>query len=289
MIDERQATYIGPLDPLEFSISEQTQAQYLEALEDYHLRYVLGQHAMPPMIHPGILLGYSNATRSPSFEGPNTQWVHLREHTTFRAAARLADKLIVRWRVEEHKEWLGRLLTRVSCTVSRDDGTRILDRDMWGLHSSPRAGQQQVTAGSQQDSGPERPTEGRLSLNPASWQIPGRQKRITGERIKLFSGGKAQNLHTSDAIAREAGLPSAVASAAQGMGYLCEFMIDNLGEGWLAGGSWTLTFRRPIFADDEVSAFGRLANVGPTACTIELRLVNQHGTATATGTASCHR
>src|SRR5438876_683557 len=103
-----------------------------------HLRYVLGHREMPPLVHPGILLGYSNATRSPSFEGPNTQWVHLRERTQFRAAARLGDRLIVRWQVEEHKEWLGRRLTRVSCVLSRDDGKQVLDRIMWGLRSSPQ-------------------------------------------------------------------------------------------------------------------------------------------------------
>jgi hypothetical protein len=37
--------------------------------------------------------------------------------------------------------------------------------------------------------------------------------------------------------------PAPVASAARGMGFLCEFMIDNPGVEWLSGGSWVLTFR----------------------------------------------
>jgi acyl dehydratase len=87
-------------------------------------------------------------------------------------------------------------------------------------------------------------------------------------------------------------LPAPVASAAQGMGYLCEFMIDNLGEEWLTGGSWVLTFTKPIFPGDQVCAFGRLRNVEPTErgaqCTVDVHLVNQHGTTVTKGTATGH-
>lgn len=293
-MEQQLPTYVGPLEPFEFTVSDQVQGQYLEALEDYHLRYVLSHQSIPPVIHPGILLSHSNATRSPSLNGPNTRWIHIREQSHFTASARLTDGLVARWRIEEHEPWFGRALTRVSCAVTRRDGVVVLERIMWGFRSSaeqPISPESRFARLSSEDSltpscaGP--PT-----LDPADLEMPGKLKRPTAERIRLFSGWAARNLHTDDQIARAAGLPAPVASAAQGMGYLCEFMIDNLGEGWLTGGSWVLTFKKPIFPGDQICAFGRLRNVEPTEygaqCTVDLQLVNQHGATVTKGTATGH-
>ena len=301
-MEQQLPTYVGPLEPWEFTVGAQVQAQYLEALEDYHLRYLLGHEGIPPVIHPGILLSHSNATRSPSFTGPNTRWIHLREQTHFIAFPRLGDTLIVRWRIEEHEPWLGRVLTRVSSTVTRCDGQVILERIMWGFRSStqrpipPMAGRAQGGEAAESGHPGAAPTgPGRSSapidLDPSDWEIPGKTKQLTTERIRLFSGRAAQNLHTDVQIAHEAGLPAPVASAAQGMGFLCEFMIDNLGVQWLSGGSWVLTFRKPVFPGDRVHALGRLRHVEPTQegaqCTIDLQLVNQRGITVTQGTATC--
>lgn len=264
-MEQQLPTYVGPLEPFEFTVSDQVQGQYLEALEDYHLRYVLSHQGISPVIHPGVLLSHSNATRSPSFGGPNTRWIHMREQTHFTASARLTD------------------------------GVVALERIMWGFRSSAERpippGSRYVRPGSA-DSFPPSRTAKPSTLEPADWELPGKLKRPTAERIRLFSGWAAQNLHTDDQIAKAAGLPAPVASAAQGMGYLCEFMIDNLGEEWLTGGSWVLTFTKPIFPGDQVCAFGRLRNVEPTErgaqCTVDVHLVNQHGTTVTKGTATGH-
>jgi acyl dehydratase len=102
----------------------------------------------------------------------------------------------------------------------------------------------------------------------------------------LFSGPTAHNLHTDEQVAKDAGLPAPVASATQGMGYLCEFMIDNLGEQWLSGGSWELSFRRPVFPGDQVSALGRMTRPGGNQYTVDLLLVNQQGIRVTQGTAT---
>lgn len=281
MTEQIPTTYVGPLEPFEFTISEQVQSQYLEAMEDYHLRYLLAPAGRTPLIHPGILLSYSNATRSPSFGGPNTRWIHLREQTHFCAPARLSQPLVTDWRVEDHEPWFGRTLARVCSTISTCDGTRVLERTMWGLRS---AADRPVTAEDQQS----RPDTADLAV----WRMSGRRKTMTIERMKLFSGWKAQNLHNDGAIARDAGLPAPVASAAHGMGYLAEFMLDNLGADWLSGGSWVLTFRRPMLPDDQIEAAGRLRNVEPTPggaqCALDVRLINQHGTVITKGSATGH-
>ncbi len=66
-MEQQLPTYVGPLEPFEFTISDQVQGQYLEALEDYHLRYVLSRQGIGPVIHPGILLSHSNAA-------PGARW-----------------------------------------------------------------------------------------------------------------------------------------------------------------------------------------------------------------------
>ena len=269
---------------------------YLEALEDYHIRYVMGRSKARPIVHPGILLSHSNATKSPSFGGPNTHWIHMREETRFVGCARLDDEIVVRWQIEEHEPWFTRSLTRVSCLVTRHDGLLILSRLMWGFRTSAR--RPIPTEGVQASLDPAGATpppdvRSRASLTPVGWVIPGRQKQLTAERMKLFSGWTAQNLHTDDRVAREAGLPAPIASATQGMGYLCEFMIDNLGEEWLTRGSWKLTFRKPMYPGDWISLGGKVKQVEPsdwgTQCTVDIRLTNQRGTTVTQGTATTGR
>jgi acyl dehydratase len=203
----------------------------------------------------------------------------------------LHDRLIVRWWIEEHEPWFGRTLTRVSAVIRRCGGDLILERTMWGFRSSPQRPVPPVRARAAQP-GPGAPAEAPRPLDPAGWRIPGRQKQLTSERIRLFSGWGSQNLHTSDDVAKDAGLPAPIASAAQAMGYLCEYMVDGFGEEWLADGSWVLTFRKPMFAGDQLSPLGTLQSAEPTTrgaqCTVDLRLLNHHGLATAQGTATGH-
>ncbi|HEY2576016.1 MAG TPA: MaoC/PaaZ C-terminal domain-containing protein [Streptosporangiaceae bacterium] len=306
-MSEQEQDYTGPLDPLDFTISDQVQGQCLEALEDYHPRYVLGRRGAAPLTHPGILLSQSNVTRSPSFTGPNTRWIHLRERTRFTAPARLGDKLTVRWVVEEHEPWFGRRLTRVSCAVTRDE-SGILHRLMWGLRASaerPVPGRDERPDGPAPGSSAARssgPAPGRrrpgaapgpaLRASPdlAGWEIPGRRKHVTSDRIQLFSGRVAHTLHTDEQVAKQAGLPAPVASATQGMGYLCEFMIDNFGEGWLSGGSWELTFRKPVFPDDWLCASGRITATRQAgegvSCSADVRLANDRDVTVTSGIAT---
>ncbi len=290
MIDQETPTYTGSLEPLEFTISEEIQGQYLEALQDYHLRYVMGRRETRPIVHPGIILSHSNATRSPSFGGPNTQWIHLREQTRFAAAAHLDDVLVVRWHVAGHESRLGRTLTRVWCRVTRRDGLLILERLMWGFRSSIQRPVAAAAGGDPADPALVPRASTRTALTPDGWVIPGRQKLLTAERMRLFSGWTSRNLHTDDQIAKAAGLPAPVASATQGMGYLCEFMIDNIGEEWLADGSWKLTFRKPMLAGDQINAHGEVSHFEQTdqgsRYTVDIGLTNQRGTMVTHGTAT---
>jgi acyl dehydratase len=290
-MEQQSRINVRSLAPCSFSVTDQIQSRYLEALEDYHLRYTLSRDGGHPIVHPGILLNQSNATRSPSFGEPNTRWIHVREQTYFAAPARLDDELVAEWHIAEYRPRFGRMLARVACVVTHHDGPVVIERTMWGIRIS---GQRPMRAESDRAI-PEADNmtasiASSVQPEPAGRQIRGRQKHVTSERIRLFSGRTSQNLHTDDQIAKAAGLPAAVASATQGMGYLCEFMIDNLGEEWLSGGSWMLIFRNPIVSGDHVTALGRVMQAGPPdradKRSMDLRLVNQRGIQVAQGTAT---
>jgi acyl dehydratase len=266
------ATYTGPLEPFDFTVDAPSQRDYLEALEDHHPRYVSDHDGQSPLIHPGVLLKNSNITRSgsPLFDGP---WIHTREETRFKTHACLGERLVVRWHVDKHKPYGDVVLTRASCVITSDRGPEILHRTMWGFCSTGRVG------GGAEDAVRAAPPAG--SPPSAAGEVSGSRKNVTSERIWLFSGSADQNLHTSDQVAKAAGLAAAVASAAQGMGYLGEFMIDNFGEKWLSGGSWMLTFRKPVFPADQVTVLGRLTSASSDGAspgrTMRVRVVNQYG------------
>jgi acyl dehydratase len=290
-MEQQSPIDIRSLEPCSFSITDQIQSRYLEALEDYHQRYTLSREGVHPIVHPGILLNQSNATRSPSFGEPNTRWIHVREQTYFAAPARLNDELIAEWHIAEYRPRLGRMFARVTCVVTHHDGPVIIERTMWGFRiSGPRPMRAESYRAIPQADTVAASVPFSMQPEPADRQIRGMRKHVTSERIRLFSGQTSQNLHTDDQIAKAAGLPAAVASATQGMGYLCEFMIDNLGEEWLSGGSWTLIFRNPIMSGDHISALGRVIKAGPTdradKRTMDLQLVNQRGIQVAQGTAT---
>jgi acyl dehydratase len=275
-MDHRETTYVGPLEDFAFTVDPRVQRDFLEAVQDPHSRYADGEH---PIVHPGVLLSHSNATRSPSFGGPNTGWIHARDQTRFLNRAYVGEPLLVRWQVAGHQRRFGHVVTEVTCTVTGDHDRAVLRRRMWGIR------------GTADRRLPHRTGAARTSrvLPAEAPKFAGAAKTLTAERIHLFSGWLNRNIHNDDRVARGAGLMAAVASATQGMAYLCEVMIENFGPVWLDTGTCDLTFRKPIFVGDVVVAQGSVERRGP-ACrsTVGLRLINQFGIVVTAGTAECH-
>ena len=58
------------LAPLEFHVSEEMNENFLHAVEDLHPRYMEATDAGPALVHPALLINFSNNTRSPSFYLP---------------------------------------------------------------------------------------------------------------------------------------------------------------------------------------------------------------------------
>ena len=56
--------------PLEFHVSEEMNENFLHAVEDLHPRYMEATAGGAALVHPALLINFSNNTRSPSFYLP---------------------------------------------------------------------------------------------------------------------------------------------------------------------------------------------------------------------------
>jgi len=117
------------LEPLEFCVTPEWNAQFIEALEAYYPRYEKAAKGIPAAVVPGLLIANSNVTRSPSFKvDPGMAAVHTKEDVEFFNPARVGKKLKVTWKVIEYYERRGRPFQVVDTWIVDEDGTKILRR-----------------------------------------------------------------------------------------------------------------------------------------------------------------
>ena len=122
------------LEPLEFVVTPEFNKQFLDALEDHHPRYLQETKLGPPVVHPGLLVNYSNRTRSPSYYlEPGVATVHAKEEIEFINPARVGKKLTVSWKVSEKYEKRGRLYSVVDVLIKDEDGMEILKRKLTSI------------------------------------------------------------------------------------------------------------------------------------------------------------
>lgn len=72
----------------------------------------------------------------------------------------------------------------------------------------------------------------------------------------MFKLGDVRTLHNDQAAAELEGLPRPVAVAPQVAALIFRMMRMVFGQGWIVGGKGSLTFRRPVWADDFATAYG---------------------------------
>ncbi len=75
----------------------------------------------------------------------------------------------------------------------------------------------------------------------------GLPRRISLARMQAFSGGPigtpgwpTLNLHTDQARAETSGLTAPIASGMQAEGYMIALVLEEFGEEWFNGGSWSV-------------------------------------------------
>ena len=117
------------LEPLEFHVTREFNENYLHAVEDLHPRYQESTAAGPPLVHTGLLVNYSNLTRSPSFSLPeDVSAIHTHENIEFVGLGRVGEIFRVAWKVTDRYERRDRLYQVMEAVVSGPGDRPILRR-----------------------------------------------------------------------------------------------------------------------------------------------------------------
>jgi acyl dehydratase len=84
------------------------------------------------------------------------------------------------------------------------------------------------------------------------------ERMMTREHMVLYEPPGEVNIHTSDEVAREAGLPGAIATGTHFLAYLFELLHETYGPRSLVGTIMDARIRLPVFAGDRVEACGEV-------------------------------
>ncbi len=74
--------------------------------------------------------------------------------------------------------------------------------------------------------------------------------------IEMFAAGGAKNIHNDQAAAEREGLRAPIAVGPQVAALIFRMLRTSFGDGWVKGGTASITFRRPTFCDDFATAKG---------------------------------
>lgn len=97
-------------------------------------------------------------------------------------------------------------------------------------------------------------------------------KRLSIERMSrpLMAGNNP--LHYDAEFARNAGLPAPIATGVMSSAYLSEMLTRAFGVEWIRGGTMDVKFISPIYADDVVTAHGRIIGKHDTSTGVLISL-----------------
>lgn len=116
-------------EPLEFHVTQEFNENYLHAVEDYHPRYTEETAAGPPIVHPALLINYSNITRSASYYlPPRMSALHTHEEVEYMNPGRVGRSFRVSWRVIDTYQRRGRPYQVVETLIVDEDGAPVLRR-----------------------------------------------------------------------------------------------------------------------------------------------------------------
>jgi glycosyltransferase involved in cell wall biosynthesis len=203
-------------DCLEYEVNEEFNRDYCKACDTPEDGFVA----------PGLILGLSNVTRSPSFFLPRgVAAVHAADDAMWVGRAELNKKITVNWSVLKVEVVRGRLYQTKVCEVSQD-GKTILRRNIRDTYV------RKAPKGSK--------------VGDAFRSEP---ILLDEEKVFLFSGGVSNgkplsnNIHTSLDSAKEVGLSQRAVSGAMFEAYLNELMAVICGKDWWSRGQGLLSVK----------------------------------------------
>ena len=132
MAEKKRADQVGVgenFETYELHITPEFNRQYLEAVEDYHPRYLQETDDGPPIVHPGLLINHSNVTRSPSFYlPPGMAAIHAKEEVEYLNPGRVGKTFRVYWKVVDVYDKRSRSYQVKETLIVDEDGVEILRR-----------------------------------------------------------------------------------------------------------------------------------------------------------------
>lgn len=117
------------LEPLEFTVTQEFNKNYLRAVEDCHSRYQNDISGNSALVHTGLLVNHSNLTRSPSFSLPrNVAAIHSHEEIFFLGFPRVDNVFSVHWTVKDRYERRGRIFQIMEAVIYISGTKKIMQR-----------------------------------------------------------------------------------------------------------------------------------------------------------------
>jgi 3-hydroxybutyryl-CoA dehydratase len=121
-------------------------------------------------------------------------------------------------------------------------------------------------------------------------ELPHLVKEISQRKIDVYSGARPRSIHTDESFARAKGFRTCLAQAMMSTAYVSEMMTRFVGAGFVKGGRMSMTFIKPVYADDRLTVHGvvkeKQSEGRRTRVVVEVWCENQNGEKTAVGTAS---
>ena len=121
-------------------------------------------------------------------------------------------------------------------------------------------------------------------------KLPELVKEISQRKIDAYSGVRPRSIHSDETFARAKGFRTCLAQAMMSTAYVSELMTRFVGAGFVKGGRMSMTFIKPVYADDRLTVHGvvreKQADGTRTRVVVEVWCENQNGEKTAVGTAS---
>lgn len=131
-------------EPLEYFVTPELNHQFLYAVEDFNPYYIEMIDGGNPIVHPALILNWSNDTRSPSYKAATMQSgqdmraiIHTRDETFFINPARVGAKLKVTWNPIGSYEKRGRPYSVIEIMVTDQDNIEIIRRLYYTTIASP--------------------------------------------------------------------------------------------------------------------------------------------------------
>lgn len=117
------------LEPLEFRVAQEFNDSYLDAIEDHHPRYMRETELGPPVVHPALLLNWSNITRSPSYyEAPGVTGIAAGGEVEFLNPGGMGNTFRVSWKIVGKYEKRGKLYLEREALIVDENGVEIMRR-----------------------------------------------------------------------------------------------------------------------------------------------------------------